>query len=155
LAPNRQERPPDAGAVAEAMLAYQARAEERLRQLEVERAEAQGRAREERNRRRLASALAAVGLGGLVGLAVGTALLAQKNQQLIATNGQLDMARTEALNKGDQAARARDRTFQALDATTSSVTGESLEAQRAITAEQKKFLTNLLSYYEEFTREQG
>jgi tetratricopeptide (TPR) repeat protein len=155
LAPNREERPPDTGAVAEAMVAYQARVEERLRRMEVERCEAQVRAREEHNRRRLASALAAAVLAGLVGLAIGTALLAKKNQQLIAANGQLDVARTEAVNKGDQAARARDRTFQALDAMTSSVTGDSLETQRVITAEQKKFLNGVLSYYEEFAKEQG
>src|SRR5262249_18375724 len=118
LAPNREERPAGAGAVAEAIVAYQARAEERLRQAGGERAEPQGRAREERTRRRLASALAAAVLVGLVGLAIGAVLLARKNQQLIAANGQLDMARTEAVKKGDEAARARDRTFQALDAMT-------------------------------------
>jgi tetratricopeptide (TPR) repeat protein len=155
LAPNREERPADAGAVAGAMVAYQARAEQRLRRMDMERCEAQVRAREERNRRRLASALAAAVLAGLVGLAIGTALLAKKNQQLIAANGQLDVARTEAVNKGDQAARARDRTFQALDAMTSSVTGDSLETQRVITAEQKQFLNGVLSYYEEFAKEQG
>jgi serine/threonine-protein kinase len=62
LAAEPDERPRDAGAAAEAVRAYQRSVAERLRQAEVDRAEAQVQAREERKRRRLAVVLAAAGL---------------------------------------------------------------------------------------------
>jgi serine/threonine protein kinase/Tfp pilus assembly protein PilF len=55
----------------------------------------------------------------------------------------------------DKAEKARDRTRQALDTMTSSVTGDSLTTQKAISAEQKKFLTEVLSYYREFAGEKA
>ena len=54
-----------------------------------------------------------------------------------------------------EAERARDRTRQALDAMTSSVTGDSLSTQKEIGAEQKRFLTEVLGYYREFAGEKG
>jgi serine/threonine protein kinase len=155
LAANREDRPANAGAVAWAVTSYEAGAEARLRRAEVEGAEAQVRAREERKRRRLASGLAAVVLVGLAGAAVSAVLLGQKNRQLAETNDQLGSARTEAVTKGEQAARARDRALQALDSLTSSVTGASLETQPAITTEQKRFLTDVLGYYQELASERG
>jgi serine/threonine-protein kinase len=53
LAPDPSQRPADAGAVARAVLAYQAGVQERLRKAEVERAAAAVEARAERKRRRL------------------------------------------------------------------------------------------------------
>src|SRR5262249_48300677 len=53
LAPRREERPGDAGVVAWEMADYEAGVQERLRQAEWERAQAQVRAAEERKRRRL------------------------------------------------------------------------------------------------------
>ena len=49
----------------------------------------------------------------------------------------------------------RDRTRQALDAMTSSVTGDSLTTQKEISDEQKKFLTEVLTYYKEFASEKA
>ena len=155
LAPTREKRLRDAGTVVAAVTDYEASAEKRLRQVEVQRAEAQVRAREERKRRRLATGLAVVVLTGLVGLAAGAVLLVQKNRQLLATNGALDSARTEAVEKGERAARAGDRALAALDATTSSMTGESLATQIAVTTQQKQFLAGVLPHYLELTREQG
>jgi serine/threonine-protein kinase len=61
LAAAREERPRHAGLVAEAVTAYQARVQERLRQAEAERAQAQVKVAEERKRRRVTVlALAAV-----------------------------------------------------------------------------------------------
>jgi tetratricopeptide (TPR) repeat protein len=61
LAPQREGRPRDAGVVAERVAAYRAGVQERLRQAELERAQAQVKALEERKRRRLeVSLLAAV-----------------------------------------------------------------------------------------------
>jgi serine/threonine protein kinase/tetratricopeptide (TPR) repeat protein len=54
-----------------------------------------------------------------------------------------------------QAEAARERTWQALDAMTSTVTGDSLSTQKAISAEQKKFLAEVLTYYREFAGERA
>jgi serine/threonine-protein kinase len=61
------ERPAHAGAVADAVTAYRAGVEQRVRQAELERAAAQTRAAEERKRRRLVVVLAAVVLLAVVG----------------------------------------------------------------------------------------
>ena len=54
-----------------------------------------------------------------------------------------------------KAEKARDRTRQALDAMTSTVTGNSLAIQKEISPEQKIFLTEVLTYYQEFASDQG
>ena len=54
-----------------------------------------------------------------------------------------------------RAEKARDRTRQALDAMTSSITGDSLTAQKEISDDQKKFLTEVLTYYREFAGEKA
>jgi serine/threonine protein kinase/Flp pilus assembly protein TadD len=54
-----------------------------------------------------------------------------------------------------KAEKARDRARQALDAMTSSVTGDSLTTQAAISDEQKTFLTEVLTYYQEFAGEKA
>jgi serine/threonine-protein kinase len=69
LAAPAEDRPANAGAVAEAVTGHLNGVQERLRRAEVERAAAQARAEEERKRRRVAAALAAAvlllfGLGG-------------------------------------------------------------------------------------------
>jgi tetratricopeptide (TPR) repeat protein len=58
LAPDLAERPRQAGLVAEAVTAHQARVQERLRQAEVARAQAEVKVQEERKRRRVTLALA-------------------------------------------------------------------------------------------------
>jgi serine/threonine protein kinase/tetratricopeptide (TPR) repeat protein len=63
--------------------------------------------------------------------------------------------RREADEQRERAERARDRTRRALDAMTSSVTGDSLSTQREISVEQKNFLTEVLTYYQEFAAEKG
>jgi hypothetical protein len=69
LAPNRADRPADAGEVAAALVAYQAAVQERLRQAEVEGAVTAGRLRAERRTRRVA-----LGLMGLVAVVLLTGL---------------------------------------------------------------------------------
>jgi tetratricopeptide (TPR) repeat protein/serine/threonine protein kinase len=91
LAPEVGERPRHAGVVAEAVAAYQARVQERLRQAEVMQAQAQVQLTEERKRRRLAWVLAAA-LLLLVG-GVGAAGLWYQQQQ--ATH-QVRVTRAEA-----------------------------------------------------------
>jgi serine/threonine protein kinase/Tfp pilus assembly protein PilF len=63
--------------------------------------------------------------------------------------------RVEAEKARAWAEKARDRTWEALDAMTSSVTGDSLSTQKAISDEQKKFLREVLSYYQEFAGEKA
>jgi serine/threonine-protein kinase len=79
LAPQPEDRPRDAGAVARAMTAYQAGVEERLRRAELERAAAQERAAGERKRRKLLAGLAAASLALVVGGA-GSALWLQRKE---------------------------------------------------------------------------
>jgi tetratricopeptide (TPR) repeat protein len=114
LAAEPADRPPHSGAVAEAMAAYQAGVQQRLRQAEVDRARAEVRAGEERKRRRLAVALAALAVLLLAGLA-GGALLYQRAERDRALHraerrGQMDLSlqEAEALHK-----RALDRTEDA------------------------------------------
>jgi serine/threonine protein kinase/Flp pilus assembly protein TadD len=56
LAPNQEERPPDADAAAQAVAQYQQELQQRLRQAEMERAAAQARAEEEQKRRQVEQA---------------------------------------------------------------------------------------------------
>jgi serine/threonine-protein kinase len=58
-------------------------------------------------------------------------------------------ARGREAEQRARAEKARDRTRQVLDAMTSTVTGDSLSTQKEISAEQKKFLTEVLGYYQE------
>jgi tetratricopeptide (TPR) repeat protein len=66
LAPKREDRPADAGAVARAVAALRAAADERARRAEMDRAEAAVREAEGRKRRRVWAGLAAVLTAGLV-----------------------------------------------------------------------------------------
>jgi tetratricopeptide (TPR) repeat protein len=54
-----------------------------------------------------------------------------------------------------RAERAYARTADVLDTMVSEVTGDSLATQKAITPEQKKFLTEVLTYYQEFAGEKA
>jgi tetratricopeptide (TPR) repeat protein len=92
LAPARQERPADAGAVAQRVAGYQAGVQERLRQAELERARAEVQAAEERRRaevqaaeqrkrRRLRRALGGLVLGVLLGLGGGLLYLHEQRTQ--------------------------------------------------------------------------
>jgi serine/threonine-protein kinase len=81
LAPRREDRPREAGAVAARMAAYQAAVRERLRRAELERAAAEARAVAERRAQRLTVGLAAVLLLLVTG-GGGGAWWAQHQQQL-------------------------------------------------------------------------
>ena len=72
------------------------------------------------------------------------------------------LANIDAQEKREQAEIAEQRsenayarTADVLDTMVSAVTGKSLATQKAITAEQKKFLTEVLTYYQEFAREKA
>jgi serine/threonine protein kinase/tetratricopeptide (TPR) repeat protein len=55
-----------------------------------------------------------------------------------------------AVEQRSRAEKAHDRTRDALDAMTSGLTGDSLMTQTEISADQKKFLSEVLTYYQEF-----
>jgi eukaryotic-like serine/threonine-protein kinase len=106
-------------------------------------------------------------VGGIVGTTYGLMLadralakeakqrdMAQANaaKALRAADAERNAKECEAEQRA-KAEKARDRTRQALDAMTSSVTGDSLTIQKEISDEQKKFLTEVLTYYKEFAGE--
>ncbi len=66
-----------------------------------------------------------------------------------------ERARAGEAEQRAKAEKARDRTRQALDAMTSSVTGDSLSTQKEISVEQRKFLSDVLTYYQEFAGEKA
>jgi eukaryotic-like serine/threonine-protein kinase len=108
-------------------------------------------------------------VGGIVGTTYGLMLadralakeakqrdMAQANaaKALRAADAERNAKEREAEQRA-KAEKARDRTRQALDAMTSSVTGDSLTTQKQISDEQKKFLTEVLTCYKEFAGEKA
>ncbi|HEV3437501.1 MAG TPA: protein kinase, partial [Gemmata sp.] len=92
------------------------------------------------------------------------ALVAEQEQRRIAeaneAQANLATAAEQAAKEreADQRARAEAayaRTADVLDAMTSEVTGDSLETQKALSEEQKKFFTGVLTYYKEFAATKG
>jgi serine/threonine-protein kinase len=93
LAPDREARPRGAAEVAQAMVAHRAGAQERLRQAELGRVQAQARAERERQARRLTVALAAaVLLIGLLGAGGGTWWWQQESARAREVSGHLEDA---------------------------------------------------------------
>jgi serine/threonine-protein kinase len=110
LAPDREARPGDAGAVAEAVAAYQAGVRERLRAAELERARFEIKAQEERKRRRLTVGLAAAVL--LLVLTAAGALWWLERQRLArqAERGREERDRAQAIRLAlDRARQLRDQ----------------------------------------------
>jgi serine/threonine protein kinase/Tfp pilus assembly protein PilF len=111
----------------------------------------------------LAASLVLLALvGGIVGTTSG--MIRARQRRLEAEEArQREAARAEGERRAKKreaeqrakAEKARDRTRQALDAMTSSVTGDSLTTQMEISDEQKKFLSEVLAYYKEFAGEKA
>ena len=87
-------------------------------------------------------------MGGIIGTTVG---LFRERQAKLREAAQLAIA----IEQREKAEKARDRTRDVLDAMTSEATGDSLATQKAISEEQKKFLTEVLIYYQEFAGEKA
>ena len=87
-------------------------------------------------------------VGGIIGTTLG--MIHADNRRIEA-----DQARAAEAEQRTKAEKARDRTRQALDAMTSSFTEDSLSTQTAISDEQKRFLSEVLSYYQEFAGEKA
>jgi tetratricopeptide (TPR) repeat protein len=112
LAVNPEERPRNAGAVAEAITTYQNSVAERLRQAELERTAAQVKAQEERKRRRLAVGLA-VAVVGVVLVGGGSAfwLLRQAAERRLELRQGVEAALDRAAQMQQQARWAEARAF--------------------------------------------
>jgi tetratricopeptide (TPR) repeat protein len=96
------------------------------------------------------------GLGSAaLALAVGLAVVQHAQQQTQKARLDAERNATMELRERDRAETARTRTRQALDAMTSQVTGDALERQPELSAAQKHFLKEVLTYYREFAGEQG
>src|SRR5262249_24532969 len=107
LAPQPEDRPRDASAVASAVTAYLTGVQERLRRAELEHAEAQVKAAEERKRRRIALAVAAaVLLALLAGGGAYTVARQQRQQRPDQTALRLNQALGRATALRDQARAA-------------------------------------------------
>jgi tetratricopeptide (TPR) repeat protein len=100
LSPRREDRPRDAAVVAKRVAEYQAEVQERLRQAEVERGQAEVRVREERKRRRWAVAF---GVVLLVGTAFSTwqAVRATKAESKAVASEGLARNRLEQIEKAN------------------------------------------------------
>jgi eukaryotic-like serine/threonine-protein kinase len=101
-------------------------------------------------------------VGGIVGTTAGMIRADQRRVEADEARGREAaraegerLARHQEAEQRAKAEKARDRTRQALDAMTSSVTGDSLTTQKEISSEQKKFLTEVLTYYQEFAGEKA
>jgi tetratricopeptide (TPR) repeat protein len=107
-----EDRPCDAGAVAEAVMAYLAGVQERLRQAEVAHAQAEVKVQEERKRRRLAWVLATALLLLVVGVGVAVVWYQQQQTahalQLTRAAGELSSVLEEASKLAERAARLTD-----------------------------------------------
>src|SRR5262245_21004372 len=140
LATDPADRPADGAVVAAAVADLRRAAEERARRAEVERAKAEVHAAEQRKRRRLAliggAALSAVLLAGVTGTAIGLV--------------RAERARADEAAQRADAEGTRDRAQDVLDAMTSDLACDALGTQRAVSEEQKRFLTGVLAYYREF-----
>ena len=101
LSPDREDRPADAGAVAQAVAGLRAAAEERARLAEVERVRAEGEARLQRRRRREGLAVAA-GVVGFILVGVGT--WSAVRSQAEARRSDAERVAGVALGRADQVA---------------------------------------------------
>jgi tetratricopeptide (TPR) repeat protein len=103
LSPKMDDRPADAGAVAQAVAALRAAADERARQAELERARAEAHAQEQRKRRRVwLGAAAALTLAVVGGLAAVLAVQRRANAKLETKNAELAEANDRILDQNDQ-----------------------------------------------------
>jgi serine/threonine protein kinase len=101
-------------------------------------------------------------LAGIAGTTVGL-IRAERQRQFAEANEEKAQEAADAERQAREreaaqrakAEKARDRTREALDAMTSTITGDSLTTQKEISEDQKKFLTEVLSYYQEFAGEKA
>lgn len=173
LAPDAADRPADARAVATEVAEYRAGVEARLRLAETDRARAETQAAEQAKRRRTVQwsggLLGAVLLAGVVGTAIGLVRADQRRVEAeragerereradgeVREKEEKERQRALAVKSAKEAKYAYTKTAAVLDAMVSEAAGDSLATQKVLTPEQRKFLTEVLSYYKEFAAAAG
>ncbi len=166
LANAPEDRPASASVVAERVAQFQANVEARLRAAERDRAAAEAKAEGERRRRRMvlvaAGLLLAVLAAGVAGTTVGFYQAAEaRDAESKRADGETKARASEkeqrlsAEQARNDARRALESALDALDVTTSSITGDALATQPALTAEQRKFLESVLPAYRQLAEESG
>jgi tetratricopeptide (TPR) repeat protein len=168
LAPRPEDRPPDAGAVAQAVAALRAAADERARRAELERVQAEGEAREalaraaeQRQRRRLLlTASAIIALVLFLGLGVSLwqmrrALEAETEANTNAKQAQDEAtAKTLALTAEQQARaderKAREQAFAALRSMTAEVVERKFAQGTMLTEDDRAFLRGIIQQFDAF-----
>ncbi|MFO0938409.1 MAG: tetratricopeptide repeat protein [Gemmataceae bacterium] len=160
-------RTPSAADFVERLNRLDARIIERKEQ--AERAERDRRAEQQANRLRFARRVAAGALAATVAFSAIAMFAWMQRNAAIQAEAKATQARIEAENAtvAERSAREEERlqrqkaekayakTVDVLDTMVSSITGDSLATQTTITPEQKKFLSEVLSYYREFADAKG
>ncbi|MEZ6142902.1 MAG: tetratricopeptide repeat protein [Zavarzinella sp.] len=166
LSKRPDDRPADAGAVAKAVAALRAAADERARQAELHREKAVVESREQRKRRNVmqwaGGLIAGVLMIGVMSTTMG--LLEAKKQTDIARE-QERIARTETEAKEQALAaetvarkdeqQANRELWAGLDAMTGDIVGDSLGAQEDVSEGQRKFLSTVLPLYQKLMAKAG
>jgi tetratricopeptide (TPR) repeat protein/tRNA A-37 threonylcarbamoyl transferase component Bud32 len=152
LAPRPEDRPADAGAVAKAVAALRAAADERARRAERDRVRAEAEAREavaraaaQRQRRRLL--LAASGVIAAVLLAGLSVSLWQMRRAMQALEAEQQARRDEA--------KAREQAFAALRSITAEVVERKFAQGAALTEDDRAFLRGVIAQFDAFAAIKG
>jgi serine/threonine protein kinase len=152
LAPRPEDRPPDAGAVAKAVAALRAAADERARQAELDRVKAEGEAREAgaraaEQRKRRWMLLVASGIIALVLLAGLSVSLWQMRRAMQALAAEQQARQDET--------KAREQAFAALRSMTTDVVERKLAQGAALTEDDRAFLRGIIAQFDAFAAIKG
>jgi serine/threonine protein kinase len=159
LAPRPEDRPADAGAVANAVAALRTAADERARRAELDRVKAEGetreakaRAAEQRRRRRLL--LAASGIIALVLLAGLSVSLRQMFRAMKAEGKANQNLKAEQQARADET-KARQQAFTALRSMTTAVVERKFAQGTVLTESDRAFLRAIIAQYDAFAEIKG
>jgi tetratricopeptide (TPR) repeat protein len=159
LAPQKADRPADAGEVAAAVSAYLAGVQERLQEERLRREREQVLRAEEQRRRRVWLSLAAAVLLALAAGVVGTTLgMVRADQARVAEEGQRQIAEDkerEAEAQRRQAVEFRDRALDALRATTGEDVEQLIAAKPALGTDERAYLEAIVKPWQAFAAQEG
>jgi len=154
IAANPDERPANAAVVSEALAEHRRKVEERLRGARADQAAAAVRESEAKRRlrgRRIATGIVVgVLLCGIIGTSIGLVQASLARNREAEARGKAEVREQEAIAAATREREANEKTNEILDAMTSDFTGAALTTQQAVSEEQKRFLRNVLGYYQRF-----
>jgi tetratricopeptide (TPR) repeat protein len=145
LAPRPEDRPKDAGAVAQAVAALRAAAEERARRAELDRVQAEARAAEQGKRRRLLRAA-----GGVIAVV----LLAGLSASLWQARRAVQALAAEQQARLDET-KAREQAFAALRSMTDDVVERKFAQGAVLTEDDRAFLRGVIAQFDAFAAIHG